>query len=156
MAYLLKNDDGTYLPLNSPKAYQRIKKWLPVDLYVGGQGHAILHLLYSRFWHKFLYDLKIVPTREPFFKLINQGMIFGSNGEKMSKSKGNVINPNEIVNDYEADDLRIYEMIMGPITTILPWSETGLTGARKWLDSCLQLLHDKIIKNCYKRKGFTL
>ena len=134
LAYLLKNDDNTYLPLNSPKAYQRFKKWLPVDVYVGGQEHAVLHLLYSRFWHKFLYDLKIVPTKEPFFKLINQGMILGPNGEKMSKSKGNVINPNEIVNDYGADALRIYEMFMGPITATLPWSENGLTGARKWLD----------------------
>ena len=147
LAYLLKNDDGTYLPLNSPKAYQRFKKWLPVDLYVGGQEHAVLHLLYSRFWHKFLYDLKIVPTKEPFFKLINQGMILGPNGEKMSKSKGNVINPNKIVDDYGADTLRIYEMFMGPITATLPWSETGLLGARKWLDRVYNFFITKAQKN---------
>lgn len=87
-----------------------------VDLYVGGAEHAVLHLLYARFWHKFLYDLGVVPTKEPFQKLVNQGMILGENHEKMSKSKGNVVNPDEIVNNYGADTLRVYEMFMGPLT----------------------------------------
>lgn len=139
LAYLLKQDDGSYLPLNSSKAKEIFKKWLPVDLYVGGQEHAVLHLLYARFWHKFLYDIKVVSCKEPFFKLINQGMILGPNGEKMSKSRGNVINPNDIVKKYGADTLRLYEMFMGPITATLPWSEEGLSGCRKWLDRVYNL-----------------
>ena len=139
LAYLLKQDDGSYLPLNSKQAKEIFKKWLPVDLYVGGQEHAVLHLLYSRFWHKFLYDIGVVSSKEPFYKLINQGMILGPNGEKMSKSRGNVINPNDIVAKYGADTLRLYEMFMGPITATLPWSEAGLTGCRKWLDRVYNL-----------------
>ena len=139
LAYLLKQDDGSYLPLNSLKAKEIFKKWLPVDLYVGGQEHAVLHLLYARFWHKFLYDIKVVSCKEPFYKLINQGMILGPNGEKMSKSRGNVINPNDIVKKYGADTLRLYEMFMGPITATLPWSEKSLSGCRKWLDRVYNL-----------------
>ncbi len=90
-----------------------LKEWLPVDLYVGGAEHAVLHLLYARFWHKVLYDLGVVPTKEPFQKLVNQGMILGSNHEKMSKSKGNVVNPDDIVERFGADTLRLYEMFMG-------------------------------------------
>ena len=105
-----------------------------VDLYVGGAEHAVLHLLYARFWHKFLYDLGVVPTKEPFQKLVNQGMILGENHEKMSKSKGNVVNPDEIVNNYGADTLRVYEMFMGPLTQSKPWSEDGVSGSRRWLD----------------------
>lgn len=108
--------------------------WLPVDLYVGGAEHAVLHLLYSRFWHKVLYDQGILPTPEPFQKLFHQGMILGSNGEKMSKSRGNVINPDEIIESHGADALRVYEMFMGPLEAGLPWSTTGLDGTRKWLD----------------------
>ena len=133
LAYLLRTNDG-YIDLDSKEAFEIFKNWLPVDLYVGGQEHAVLHLLYARFWHRFLYDIKIVPTKEPFFKIVNQGMILGPNGEKMSKSKGNVINPDEIVNDYGADTLRIYEMFMGPITSTLPWNDDSLSGSRKWLD----------------------
>ena len=146
LAYLLKQSNGSYIDLDSDKAYKLFKKWLPIDLYVGGQEHAVLHLLYARFWHRFLYDIGIVPTKEPFQKIINQGMILGPNGEKMSKSRGNVINPNDIVKDYGADTLRLYEVFMGPITATLPWSETGLIGCRKWLDRVYSLLTDKNIK----------
>ncbi len=111
-----------------------LEHWLPVDLYVGGAEHAVLHLLYARFWHKVLYDCGVVKSKEPFQKLFHQGMILGSNGEKMSKSRGNVINPDEIVASHGADALRVYEMFMGPLEAALPWSTTGLDGTRKWLE----------------------
>src|SRR5699024_11252486 len=95
--------------------YEKLKEWLPVNLYVGGAEHAVLHLLYARFWHKFLYDIGVVSTKEPFYKLFNQGMILGSNHEKMSKSKGNFVNPDEIITSHGADTLRLYEMFMGPL-----------------------------------------
>ena len=116
--------------------------WSPVDLYVGGSEHAVLHLLYARFWHKFLYDLGLVPTPEPFMKLVNQGMILGSNHEKMSKSKGNVVNPDDIVDQYGADTLRLYEMFMGPLEESVPWDEKGLHGANKWVHRVWRLLMD--------------
>ncbi len=109
------------------------EKWLPVDLYVGGAEHAVLHLLYARFWHKVLYDLGIVSTKEPFQRLVNQGMILGENGEKMSKSRGNVINPDDIVASYGADSLRLYEMFMGPLEAAMPWSTKGLEGVHRFL-----------------------
>lgn len=111
-----------------------LEHWLPVDLYVGGAEHAVLHLLYSRFWHKVLYDLGVVKTKEPFQKLFHQGMILGSNGEKMSKSRGNVVNPDDVVESLGADTLRVYEMFMGPLEASLPWNEDGLSGTRKWLE----------------------
>lgn len=117
----------------------QLKKWLPVDLYIGGAEHAVLHLLYARFWHKFLYDLEIVPTKEPFQKLYNQGMILGEGNEKMSKSKGNVVNPDDVVEQYGADTLRLYEMFMGPLDAAIAWSEEGLEGARKFLDRVWRL-----------------
>ncbi|MFT8329367.1 MAG: leucine--tRNA ligase, partial [Oenococcus oeni] len=113
---------------------EKLKYWMNVDLYVGGAEHAVLHLLYARFWHKFLYDLGVVPTKEPFQKLVNQGMILGTNHEKMSKSKGNVVNPDEIVDSYGADALRVYEMFMGPLTQSKPWSTESLAGIRRYLD----------------------
>lgn len=116
--------------------------WSPVDLYVGGAEHAVLHLLYARFWHKVLYDLGMVPTKEPFMKLVNQGMILGSNHEKMSKSKGNVVNPDDIVDQYGADTLRLYEMFMGPLEESVPWDEKGLHGANKWVQRVWRLLMD--------------
>ena len=116
--------------------------WSPVDLYVGGAEHAVLHLLYARFWHKFLYDLGVVPTPEPFMKLVNQGMILGNNHEKMSKSKGNVVNPDDIVDQYGADTLRLYEMFMGPLTESVPWDEKGLHGANKWVHRVWRLIMD--------------
>lgn len=116
-----------------------LKHWLPVDLYVGGAEHAVLHLLYARFWHKVLYDCGVVPTKEPFQKLFHQGMILGENNEKMSKSRGNVVNPDEIVESHGADALRVYEMFMGPLEAALPWSTNGLDGARKWIDRVWRL-----------------
>ncbi|CAM4235215.1 leucine--tRNA ligase [Lederbergia lenta] len=117
-----------------------LKKWLPVDIYIGGAEHAVLHLLYARFWHKFLYDIGVVPTKEPFQKLFNQGMILGENNEKMSKSKGNVVNPDHIVDSHGADTLRLYEMFMGPLDSSIAWSTTGLDGARRFLDRVWRLL----------------
>ncbi|MCF6160697.1 MAG: leucine--tRNA ligase [Furfurilactobacillus sp.] len=122
---------------------EKLKYWLPVDLYIGGAEHAVLHLLYARFWHKVLYDLGVVPTKEPFHKLVNQGMILGDNHEKMSKSKGNVINPDEIVEKYGADTLRLYEMFMGPLEESKPWSEDGINGSYKWIQRVWRLLIDE-------------
>ncbi|SFG42281.1 leucyl-tRNA synthetase [Sporolactobacillus nakayamae] len=118
---------------------EKLKRWMSVDLYVGGAEHAVLHLLYARFWHKALYDLGVVPTKEPFQKLVNQGMILGTNHEKMSKSKGNVVNPDDIVASHGADTLRLYEMFMGPIDAAIPWSETGIDGSRRFLDRIWRL-----------------
>ena len=108
--------------------------WLPVDLYIGGPEHAVGHLIYSRIWTKYLYQKGLISFDEPFKKLVHQGMILGSNGEKMSKSRGNVVNPDDVVRDYGADSLRLYEMFMGPLMAEKPWSETGLDGARRFLD----------------------
>ncbi len=130
LAYILKNEDGTYLDLDSKEAKKRFEKWLPVDLYIGGQEHAVLHLLYARFWHKVLFDLGIVNTEEPFHKVVNQGMILGADGSKMSKSKGNIINPDDIVDALGADTLRMYEMFMGPLVGTKPWSKTSIEGMR--------------------------
>ncbi|EFR31572.1 leucine--tRNA ligase [Eremococcus coleocola] len=124
-------------------APDKLAKWLPVDLYIGGAEHAVLHLLYARFWHKFLYDLGVVPTKEPFQRLYNQGMILGSNNEKMSKSKGNVVNPDDVVKEYGADTLRVYEMFMGPLDASIAWSENGLEGSRRFLDRVWRLLVDE-------------
>ena len=119
---------------------EALEKWGNVDLYIGGAEHAVLHLLYARFWHKFLYDIGVVPTKEPFQKLFNQGMILGENNEKMSKSKGNVVNPDDVVNEYGADTLRVYEMFMGPLDASIAWSENGLEGSRRFLDRVWRLL----------------
>ncbi|AXF56038.1 leucine--tRNA ligase [Salicibibacter kimchii] len=119
--------------------YQKLDYWLPVDMYVGGAEHAVLHLLYARFWHKFLYDIGVVPTKEPFQRLFNPGMILGENNEKMSKSKGNVVNPDDILDSHGADTLRLYEMFMGPLDAAVAWSETGLDGSRRFLDRVWRL-----------------
>ena len=116
-----------------------LEYWLPVDLYMGGPEHAVGHLLYSRFWNNYLYNKGLVPVKEPFAKLRHQGMILGTNGEKMSKSKGNVINPDDMVNQYGADSLRIYEMFMGPIDATKPWDPNGIDGAKKFLDRIWRL-----------------
>jgi len=115
------------------------KKWMPVDLYIGGAEHAVLHLLYARFWHKVLYDIGVVSTKEPFQKLVNQGMILGENGEKMSKSRGNVINPDDIVETYGADTLRLYEMFMGPLEATKPWNTSGVEGVHRFLSRVWRL-----------------
>jgi leucyl-tRNA synthetase len=117
--------------------------WMPVDLYVGGAEHAVLHLLYSRFWHKVLYDLGLVSTKEPFHKLVNQGMILGEDGEKMSKSRGNVINPDVVVKEYGADSLRLYEMFMGPLDKVKPWSMSGVKGVYNFLTRSTRFFLDK-------------
>jgi leucyl-tRNA synthetase len=119
---------------------QKLKDWLPVDIYIGGAEHAVLHLLYARFWHKVLYDIGVVPTKEPFQKLYNQGMILGENNEKMSKSKGNVVNPDDIMKTHGADTLRLYEMFMGPLDASIAWSESGLDGARRFLDRVWRMM----------------
>ena len=122
-------------PRNKEAAFDQKKEnyWLPVDLYVGGAEHAVLHLLYARFWHKVLYDLGLVSSREPFKRLVNQGMILGENGEKMSKSRGNVINPDEIVEGWGADSFRLYEMFMGPLEATKPWQTNGIVGVNRFL-----------------------
>ncbi len=116
-----------------------LKHWMPVDLYLGGPEHAVGHLLYSRFWNEYLYDKGLSPVKEPFAKLRHQGMILGTNGEKMSKSKGNVINPDDMVKEYGADSLRVYEMFMGPIDAAKPWDPNGIDGSKKFLDKVWRL-----------------
>ena len=122
---------------------EKLKEWLPVDVYLGGAEHAVLHLLYARFWHKFLYDIGVVSTKEPFQTLYNQGMILGEGNEKMSKSKGNVVNPDDVVQEFGADTLRLYEMFMGPLDASVAWSEKGLEGSRKFLDRVWRLFIDE-------------
>ena len=107
---------------------------MPVDLYVGGAEHAVLHLLYSRFWHKVLFDIGAVSTKEPFARLINQGMILGEDNQKMSKSRGNVINPDDIIREFGADAMRVYEMFMGPLEVSKPWATAGLIGVSRFLE----------------------
>ena len=137
-----------YLRFLDPKNHKALvdpqieKAWMPVDLYVGGAEHAVLHLLYARFWHKVLFDRGYVSTSEPFQKLVNQGMILGENGEKMSKSRGNVVNPDEVVREYGADSLRLYEMFMGPLEAVKPWSMDGVSGVRGFLDRVWRMIVD--------------
>ncbi len=131
--------------------------WLPVDLYIGGSEHAVLHLLYARFWHKFLHDINVVSCKEPFKKLFHQGMILGENGEKMSKSRGNVINPDDIINKYGADSLRLYEMFMGPLEASLPWSMQGLEGAKRFIERVFRLFTDEnLLKKWSKENSHKL
>ena len=135
-----------YIDPKNPNAIaepELIKHWLPVDLYIGGAEHAVLHLLYARFWHKFLYDIGVVNTKEPFQKLYHQGMILGENGEKMSKSRGNVVNPDDIVNSHGADALRLFEMFAGPLNEVKPWSPTGLDGAKRFIERSFRLVDEE-------------
>jgi leucyl-tRNA synthetase len=143
IGYLLK-EDGKVMPLSDPKVQEMVNYWLPVDLYIGGTEHAVLHLLYARFWHKVLYDCGVVKTLEPFQKLFNQGMILGVDGVKMSKSRGNVINPDYIVQNWGADTLRVYEMFMGPLEAMKPWSMQGVDGARRFLDRVWRLYTEQV------------
>ena len=129
--YLRYIDPNNTTQLADP---DKIAYWMPVDLYVGGTEHAVLHLLYARFWHKVLYDIGMVNTKEPFQRLVNQGMILGEGGVKMSKSLGNVVNPDDVVNEFGADAMRMYEMFMGPLRQSKPWSTQGLTGVYRFLD----------------------
>ncbi len=132
-------------PKNANEAWSKEKEnyWMPVDLYIGGQEHAVLHLLYSRFWNHVLYDLGLVSTKEPFKKLYNQGMILGDDGTKMSKSRGNVINPEEIIDEYGADSMRLYEMFMGPLNKSKPWSTKGLQGCYRFVKKLWSILVDE-------------
>ena len=134
--FLRYTDPHNKEALASPEA---LKYWLPVDWYNGGMEHTTLHLLYSRFWHKFLYDQKVVPTPEPYQKRTSHGMILGENGEKMSKSRGNVVNPDDIVRDYGADTLRTYEMFIGAFDLSASWSEDGVKGCRRFLERVWKL-----------------
>ena len=132
-----KRETDTYMDAHNDKALaskEALEYWSPVDWYNGGMEHTTLHLLYSRFWHKFLYDIGVVPTKEPYQKRTSHGMILGSNGEKMSKSKGNVVNPDDIVDEFGADAFRVYEMFMGPFDQTAPWSMESIRGCAKFLD----------------------
>ncbi|HML76604.1 MAG TPA: class I tRNA ligase family protein, partial [Anaerohalosphaeraceae bacterium] len=124
--------------------------WLPVDLYIGGAEHAVLHLLYSRFWHKLLFDLGYTSSPEPFKKLVNQGMILGEDNQKMSKSRGNVINPDKVIADYGADSMRLYEMFMGPLEATKPWSMQGVEGVHRFLGKVWRLMIDQETGDLHK------
>ncbi len=125
-------------------AREKIDYWMPVDLYVGGAEHAVLHLLYARFWHKVLFDLNLVNSEEPFMRLVNQGMILGEGGVKMSKSLGNVINPDEVISGYGADAMRMYEMFMGPLEVSKPWSTRGIAGIKRFLDRVWRIAQRRV------------
>ena len=146
IAFVLKEGDD-FLEIDSEEAKQRLNKWLPVDLYIGGQEHAVLHLMYARFWFLFLKDIGIVDKEEPFQKLFNQGMILGPDGSKMSKSKGNVVNPDEIVEQFGADSLRVYEMFMGALDDDKPWSVDGISASRAWLNRVWRYFESNEIAN---------
>ena len=135
--YIRFADPANDLACVSPAAEEA---WLPVDLYVGGQEHAVLHLLYARFWHKVLYKLGVVSSVEPFQKVVHQGMILGSDGEKMSKSRGNVVNPDDIVTSFGADALRLYEMFMGPLEAVKPWQTSQVQGVVRFREKVFQLV----------------
>ncbi len=126
-------------------AREKIEYWMPVDLYVGGAEHAVLHLLYARFWHKVLFDIGVVNTDEPFRRLVNQGVIMGPDGYRMSKSRGNVVNPDEVVESFGADTLRVYEMFMGPLEASKPWSTNGLQGVHRFLDRVWRIAEREIL-----------
>lgn len=137
-------------PLNKSAAWDKEKEkyWMPVDLYVGGVEHAVLHLLYARFWHHVLYDLGLVSTKEPFKKLVNQGMILGEDSQKMSKSRGNVINPDDLIKEYGTDTLRMYEMFMGPLEQVKPWNTKSVGGVYRFLNRVWNLVVDTNTGNC--------
>ena len=137
LRYIDPNNDQTFCD------YDLMKHWLPVDLYLGGSEHAVGHLLYSRFYNNYLYDKGYVPVKEPFQKLVHQGMILGENNEKMSKSRGNVINPDDVVNKYGADTLRLYEMFMGALQDAKPWDPKNIDGAKRFLDRVWRLYNDE-------------
>ena len=141
-------------PQNNQEAWGKEQEqyWMPVDLYVGGVEHAVLHLLYARFWHKVLYDLGYVSTKEPFRKLVNQGLILGEDGEKMSKSRGNVINPDEIIQKSGADTLRLYEMFMGPLEKVKPWQMNGVKGIYGFLSRTYKFLANPQNRTLEKEK----
>jgi len=148
LRYLDPKNEGRIF---DPETYD---EWMPVDLYVGGAEHAVLHLLYARFWHKVLFDAGVVKHAEPFLKLVHQGMILGEDGQKMSKARGNVINPDDVVRQFGADSLRLYEMFMGPLEQVKPWQTSGIQGVRRFLDRVMTVatgeLADSIDKETTK------
>lgn len=131
-----------------------LEHWLPVDLYVGGAEHAVLHLLYARFWHRFLYDMEIFKCPEPFKKLRHQGIILGADGEKMSKSRGNTVSPDEVINEYGADSLRLYELFKGPLDQGLPWNPNGPSGARKFIERIYRLYVDDSLRSRWTKDDY--
>lgn len=131
-----------------------LEHWLPVDLYVGGAEHAVLHLLYARFWHRFLYDMGIFKCPEPFKKLRHQGIILGADGEKMSKSRGNTVSPDEVINEYGADALRLYELFKGPLDQGLPWNPNGPSGARKFIERIYRLYVDDSLRSRWTKDDY--
>ncbi len=141
--YFLRYCDAT----NDAQPFDRAKvdAWMPVDLYIGGAEHAVMHLLYARFWHKVFYDLGLLGSKEPFKRLVNQGMILGEDNEKMSKSRGNVINPDDVVAEHGADSLRLYEMFMGPLEATKPWSTRAIIGVRRFLERSFDVFHRDLI-----------
>lgn len=143
LAYVLKNHLGL-IPLNTDEARKVLDEFLPVDIYMGGAEHAVGHLLYSRFWHKFFYDIGLVSTKEPYLKLVNQGMILGPDNSKMSKSRGNVVSPDDVIKTHGADALRLYEMFLGPIEADKPWQTDGLDGSKRFLDRFVRLFNFEI------------
>ena len=144
LGYIMKYLNPNYAPLNAAETKKAFDRLMNVDLYVGGQEHATLHLIYARFWFMFLHDIGIVSQKEPFQKLINQGMILAPDGRKMSKSWGNTIDPMQVIEKYGADSLRLYECFMGPITATLPWSENDLVGVYKWLNRVYTIYENNI------------
>ncbi|MDR2822762.1 MAG: leucine--tRNA ligase [Acholeplasmatales bacterium] len=146
LGYVLKNTFGM-IPLDSSEGFSELNKWLPVDIYVGGTEHAVGHLLYSRFFTKFLFDLGIINFDEPFKKLVNQGIILGPDHQKMSKSKGNVINPDDCIKEYGADALRLHEMFLGPLESMKPWSDEGIIAAKKFIDRVVRISELEIFES---------
>jgi len=137
IAYIMQGISNFQFPISSYK--EEFKKLLPVDLYIGGVEHAVLHLLYARFWHKVLFDIGIVSTEEPFQRLVNQGLMLGPDGHKMSKSRGNVVSPDEMIEKFGADSLRMYEMFMSPFGDFKPWDPRGITGTYRFLNRVWQM-----------------
>ncbi|NCB05113.1 MAG: leucine--tRNA ligase, partial [Clostridia bacterium] len=135
--FLRYADPHNHTALASPEA---LSYWTPVDWYNGGMEHTTLHLLYSRFWHKFLFDIGVVPTKEPYLKRTSHGMILGENGEKMSKSRGNVVNPDEIIDKFGADTMRLYEMFIGDFEKSAPWNPQSIKGCRRFIERTVSLL----------------
>ncbi len=154
IGYILKNH-LSIVPLDSDEAKTLLDKWLPVDLYIGGTEHAVGHLLYARFWTKFLHDIGLTSHEEPFARLYNQGMILGDDHSKMSKSKGNVVNPDDVIESHGADTLRLYEMFMGPLDADKPWNTDSLNGAKKFLDRVWRMFEFPIEKDNVKELAFS-
>src|SRR5450631_3188134 len=144
-AFVGTDAENYWMGVSNPKSEIRNPKSATpgVDLYVGGTEHAVLHLLYARFWHKVLFDLGYVSSPEPFYKLVNQGIILGEDGQKMSKSRGNVVNPDDILKDYGADAFRLYEMFLGPLEMVKPWNTQGVEGVFRFLGRVWRMFVDE-------------